>query len=78
MRDLIEHDIPLRPKLVTGGEGGVRYGLGALHGQYQRVQWKDVDGTPAIREALKVFLPVTFSQSVKRVNNARELAQKYC
>ena len=49
---MLEHGIPLRPNAVTGGKDGVRYGLEALHPQYRRVQWKDVDGRPTIREAL--------------------------
>ena len=52
INDLVTRGIPLRPNAVTGGKDGVRYGFEALHPQYRRVQWKDVDGVPQVRKAL--------------------------
>ena len=51
IEDLIERGIPLRPGAVEGGRDGIRYGFDALHPQYRRVPWKDVNGKPAVRTA---------------------------
>ena len=47
--NFVMKDIPLRHGRAPGGKAGFHYGFDALHPQWRRVPWQNVDGKPVPR-----------------------------